>query len=500
MRKLVLATFFLFGYLIFRPILSDVWYPVHDTTAITRVYLLENSLSDAGFPAIWASDLNNGQGYPLFHFYAPLITYLALVGKTLTSSYFMGVKAVLFLTSVLGMVGMYLLTRHRGRLSALLSSIAFALLPYAAVNIYVRGAYAEYLAMSLLPWVFYYWRDLSSVHRRLLAALATSLFILSHNLIPLITAPFLLVWILIHHHFNFRLLVLPIITTLLLSSFYLFPLLFERHFVMADSVARTTDYAKHFVAPTQLWNSLWGFGGSGEGTPDGMSFKIGKMHLLLASIATLFIIIKQKLRELFWVISLVVALFMTTAYSAFIWQSIPFLPIVQFPWRYLALVGFLASVLAGYFLTIIKNKYLQLFAFFFLLFTLLVLNLKLFVPQTAFPADLSIYTSESYLSTLPSIVPEYRPVWLDMQNPIMSDTELLPYTYYPTWQVKVDGKRVNTYPGADGELAFSNPTHSRDVVAKQSHTKLENISTLISLITLLTLLLYYFLPKLYVKN
>lgn len=494
MRKLALSSFILIAYLIFRPILGDVWYPTHDSTGIARAYLLEKSLLRSGFPAVWADELNDGQGYPLFHFYAPLMTYLTLLGKTLTSSYFAGIKAVLFLTSVIGMVGVYVLTRYRGRLSALLTSISFALFPYAAVNLYVRGAYSEYLSIALLPWLFYVWRDLSTTRRKLIAALFTTLFLLSHNLIPLITLPFLLVWLFIHHSLNFKLLALPIIITILLSSFYLFPLLFERHFVQADLVARTTNYTKHFVAPTQLWNSLWGYGGSGEGIEDGMSFKVGKLQFLLSVVATLVIIVKKKFRELFWVISLVFAIFMTTNYSSFLWQNLSFLQVVQFPWRYLALVGFFSSILVGYPLTLIKALPLQVMVFSFLLALTSNLNLKFFVPQTIYPAKLSDFTSESYLSTIPTIIPEYRPVWLDLKNSLPEGTQTLPYHYYPTWQVLLDGQKVNPYPGEGGLLAFANPEGSQNIVVKQSHTILETFSTILSLITLIVVV------KLYVKN
>lgn len=500
MRKLVIAIFIFIAYLIFRPIISNVWYPVHDTTSIARAYLLEHSLLSTGFPAIWTDELNEGRGYPLFHFYAPLMTYLTLIGKTLTSSFFVGIKAVLFFACVLGMSGMYFLTRYRGRLSALLSSLSFALFPYAAVNLYVRGAYSEYLSIMLLPWVFYVWRDLSTPRRQLLSGFITTLFVLSHNLLPLITLPFLLVWVIAHHRLNFKLLILPTITTLLLSSFYLLPLLFERHFVQADQVAVTTNYTKHFVAPTQLWNSLWGYGGSGEGTPDGMTFKVGKLQLLLSALAIVIVLVKKQYRELFWIISLLVALFMTTEYSAFIWRIIPTLPLVQFPWRYLGLIGFFSSLLAGYPLSFVKAAPLQVMIFSFLLAATLNFNLKLFKPQSIFSADLALYTSSDYLSTIPSIIPEYRPVWLNSVNPTPGDIQYLPYYYYPTWQVLLDGEEAKTYPGEGGLLAFANPHNSTDIVAKQTHTPLENISTWISAITFLALFLYYSYPKFYVKN
>jgi hypothetical protein len=499
MRKLVFLLFICLTYLIFRPIIGDVWYSVHDTTSIARAYLLEQTLQSGQVPAIWSSLLSEGRGYPLFHFYAPLMTYASLLVKSITLSYFMGVKAVLIVSSLTGMVGMYLLTRPWGRPAGIISAISFALLPYAALDLYVRGAFSEYLALNLLPWVFYCWQDLLASRRQLIAALITTLFILSHNLIPLITFPFLLVWVLIHHLSNLKWIILPTIITLLLSGFYVLPLLFERHFVLADTIALTTSYANHFVSPSQLWNSTWGFGGSGQGIEDGMSFKVGKIQLILAGLAALAILIKRQKIMLFFVGSALLAAFMATPYSSFIWQSLGFLALVQFPWRFLVLVGFFVSILSGYSLTIILNPFLRSIFVLLVIGGLLYINLKLFAPQITFPADQSIYTSDSYLSTLPSIIPEYHPAWQDTNNSTLEDTTVLPYYYYPTWRVEVEGQPVSTYPSAGGMLAFANPNHSNNYTAVQSHTLLEKISSLISLLTLLALLLYYPYLK-YVKT
>lgn len=480
--------------LIFRPLLGNVWYPVHDTSVVARAYLLEHTLFSGQIPALWSAELNGGQGYPLFHFYAPLMTYLSLLVKTITGSYFVGIKLVLILFSVLSALGMYLLTH------SLLSATAYLLLPYAAVNLYVRGAYAEYLAMALLPWVFYVWQNLSTLRRQLTAALITTLFLLSHNLIPLITFPFLIVWVLLHHRLRLKILILPLILTLALSAFYLLPLLFERSFVQADTVAKTTDYTLHFVSPSQLWNSTWGYGGSTQGLEDGLSFKIGKLHLLLALVGT-WALVKQKSRlGLFFLVSASFSILMTTSYSAFIWQSIPLLPMVQFPWRFLALISFFVSVLAGYSLTLIKNKLLNNLSLLTILGALLFLNLKYFTPQTTFAPELSAYTTDSYLATIPLIVPEYTPSWVSHQNPSVPDSTILPYLYYPTWEVKLNSQVVKTYPSIDGHLAFYNPTHSSNFTLRQSHTLLENLASTISLITALTLLFYYLFLKNYVKT
>ena len=494
MRKVIFGFFIFITFLLFRPIFNNLWYPMHDATHVSRAYLLEKTLLSGQIPAIWASELNDGAGYPLFHFYAPLTYYLALFGKLLTGSYFTGLKLVLVLALLLGMSGMYLLVRKWGRPAGLIASLSYAFLPYAAVNLYVRGAFAEYLAMGLLPWVFYCWVDLSSKRKQVLATMITSLFLLSHNLIPLIAAPFLLVWIILNRPKNLQTLMMPVFATLLLSSFYLVPLLFERTFVQADSIARTTDYSLHFVSPSQLWNSTWGYGGSTLGIEDGMSFKVGKVQLILATLGSILVVIRLKRKELFYLFAALISLFMTTSYSHILWSQISLLSIVQFPWRYLVLSGFFVSILAGYSVTLISSKSIQNILSLLVIQSILFFNLKYFMPATTFKANLNDYISSSYLANIPRIIPEYSPVWTALQNQPVENIVVTKYLYYPTWVVKVEGKGVDTFPSADGYLAYHQVSDSSQVTIYQSHTFLENISLIISVFALI------YLIKFYVKN
>ncbi len=490
---LIPVAFLLITLLLFHPLLNNLWYPTHDTTHIARLYLMEKTIAGGQFPPIWAEELNGGLGYPLFHFYAPLFYYLALAVKSVVGSYFIATKIILIASVWAGMMGMYLLVKSWfGRASAVVSAVSFATLPYLALNIFVRGAYAECLAMSLLPWLFYAWQDLSTRKRIVLASIVTSLFILSHNLIPLITLPFLSVWILSHHKKNLSGLMIPMLLTFLLSSFYLLPLIFERSFVQAETVAKTTSYTLHFVSPSQLWNSTWGFGGSAKGVEDGMSFKIGKLHLLLATSALLLLVYKKsKVKKgliIFFAVAALLAAYMTTQYSQFIWEQISVLQVVQFPWRYLALIGFFIATLAGGSITIIKNQVLQIVATCVIIATLLVINLKLFLPQTTFPADLSRYTTSAYLDTLPQIVPEYLPRWMSRDAVITPSPQ--DRAYYPTWQVKIDGSSVATKPDARGLLSYDNPKNSLNIELIQSHTLLEKISYLLTIIGMIAVLIY----------
>lgn len=492
MRKVILGLFTVISLLVFRPILNNLWYPAHDSTSVARTFLLQQTLSAGQIPAIWTSQLNNGAGYPLFHFYAPLMTYLSLGFKLLTGSYFLGIKLTLILAAISGMIGMYFLTRKWGRVAGIVAASSYALLPYAAVNLYVRGAFAEYLAMALLPWVFYSWTNINTRRKQLLAGFVTTLFLLSHNLIPIITFAFLLVWVLLNKPTKLQSWILPVLLTVGLSAFYLLPLLFERSFVQADNIARTTNYSLHFVDPSQLWNSAWGYGGSAAGLEDGMSFKIGKIHLLLALLGTFLIFIRSKCRELFFVFALIISLFMATIYSSFIWSGISFLSIVQFPWRFLVLGGFFVSVLAGYGATVLDNHKITVWLVPIIVTILLVFNLKYFNPQSTFKENISDFTSQVYLDTLPNIIPEYAPSWLVVESTTKPSSTVLPYLYYPTWEVILDGQKVPTYP-SDGYLAFDNPSSSTEYFVRQVHTNLENIASIISLISLIILI------KLYVK-
>ena len=483
MAKLVLPIILLVALLIFRPLLGSVWYPTHDTTHIARLYLMEGTIRGGQFPPIWATGINQGLGYPLFHFYAPLFYYLALLVKLVTGSYFSAVKIVLFFSLVFGMLGMYRLMQKWGRGSALLSALAFGTLPYLSVNLYVRGAYAELLSVSLLPWLFYAWQNLDSHKRQISSVLITTLFILSHNLLPLITFPFLLIWILFYHHHHLKVLVVPIVATITLSSFYLLPLIFERNFVQADVIAKTTNYALHYVSPSQLWNSTWGYGGSAQGVEDGMSFKIGKIVVLLAFGSLL--LIRQRFVQLIVGFSLL-AIFMTTSFSQFIWDRLIFLQPVQFPWRYLGLVGFFLCLLAGLSLTLLRPRLLRRICFVVAVGLLLFTNLKLFTPQSTFPADLSRYTTSSCLETLPQIIPEFAPRWLN--NPL--PTSPLDRAYYPTWIVKIDGQLVPTEPSVSGLLSYPNPTQSTNIELIQSHTNLERLGYTLTILTLMALFIY----------
>ncbi len=496
------------------------WYPMHDTTHFARLFLMEKTIRAGQFPPIWADLANETYGYPLFHFYAPFLYYLTLPLKLLVSSYSLGFKLALSLLTFIGGLGMYFLGRRWGRVGGLLAAASFLTLPYNAVNLFVRGAFAEYTATMLLPWLFLVWQKPQRGKQVYLTSLITSVFVLSHNLVPLIVFPILVVWILYHHHHSLKSLVYPAILFLLLTSYFLLPLLFERSFVQVDRIARTTDFHLHFVQPWQLWNSTWGFGGSAPGVEDGMSFKLGKLQILLAGLGLLYLLKSKKFRAFGLILSFSIAFafFMTTQFSQPIWQFIPYLSVIQFPWRYLTLLGFLVAFLSGIALQW-WPRLLRLPVVLIFVLTLFFFNLKYFRPQSNFPSADQDLVSQTYLThTLAWIIPEYLPAWMPsfpsqpptsfIQNQLpeyqlisqtnryqlmlslkKDQTIIINKTYYPTWKATLDNKTITLIPTKDGLIQTFIPRGQHTLILFQSHTLLEQLSFYLSLATIIYIII-----------
>ena len=101
--------------------------------------------------------LNFGYSGPLFEYYPPLASYVALAFHWIGFGWIGAVKAGFTLALLLAGVGAYVYARwlFADRRAALVAGFAYLFAPYLLLNIYERGANAELLALGLLPWVFW---------------------------------------------------------------------------------------------------------------------------------------------------------------------------------------------------------------------------------------------------------------------------------------------------------------------------------------------------------
>lgn len=415
------------------PLFHSGFFTMHDDQQIIRLAELDQALTAGQFPVRWVSRLGFGYGYPLFIFYPPLIYYLSWIFHTfLFLDYISSIKLVFGLSFFGSAITMYYWSKHHfGQLSAFVSALFYIYVPYRAVDAYVRGALAETFSFVWLPLILlsidhFYSPKSKQSKWGLIFALSYAALMTTHNLIVLPFTIIIAFYILLKLTLNFK---QNLIKTLYftpytflglgLSTFFWLPSLSEKQFTLVDNILLTQryTYTQHFVFPTQLWNSLWGYGGSTEGILDGFTFKIGKLHLVLSALVFITTILNLGLKKIKTTkqqnlllvtcsLLLIFSAFMTTTYSITIWQNFSLLHYLQFPWRFLTFTALFSSFLAGsffyFFEKVINSK--QFISFFkqlnfnpvhlnisekllitvplFLTISLLLLpNLKLFRPQ-----------------------------------------------------------------------------------------------------------------------
>ncbi len=395
-----------FSILISLPLLKPGLYLMHDDQQVARLFVFDEALKAGQFPVRWVDGLGFGFGYPLFVFYPPLVYILGEIYHLIGFGSIDSIKLVFFSSILFSGIAMYILVRELwGKFPALISALFYLLVPYRALDVYVRGALAESFSFVWLPLILWSFYKLYATGKYLYLYLSTvflALLMITHNLIFLpftLVLPIYLLFLILHSKNKIQATssqLLAIILAFGLSAFFWIPALLEKKFTIVDQLLLVSlaNYNVHFVYPQQLWNWTWGFGGSAAGLADGISFKIGKLHVLSSIAALIFALIhwyknRQKnqlpttsyqLPALFFLLFLFSA-FMTTFYSKFIWDLIQPLAYLQFPWRFLIFTVLFSSILAGAFIYLLRITILRLTVGLILIILLVIPNLKLFQPQ-----------------------------------------------------------------------------------------------------------------------
>jgi hypothetical protein len=321
----------------------------------------------------WATDQALGYGYPTFVLYPPLAYYVAEVFHLLGAGTVAAVKWTWALATVGAGLAMYAYARHvMGRQRGLLAAVVYMYVPYHLVDIYVRAALAEYFSFVWMPLAllaFHCLVEKVTARRLALAGLAFGALWLAHNVTALAFTPLLAGYVL------FRLLAKaragqsgrkeawPATTRrgaaalggsllgLGIAAALILPNLLERSLINQEQwVQAGYDYSQHFVYPSHLLSSAWGYAPGVPGVDGVMSFQLGAVPLILAMVATVSAF-RRPAREraliLFCAGATLVLIFFMTPLSAWLWQAVPLAALIQFPWRLLALTAVTLSFLSG---------------------------------------------------------------------------------------------------------------------------------------------------------
>ncbi len=433
---------------------SNSMFTFHDETQPARIQQFVLDLKKGRVPPRLAPDFSFKMGYPVFNFYAPASYWITSVFSLIGFDTINTLKLSFLLSILIGFVGAYLfLKEYFDFFPSLTGSVLYISSLYYPLDIFVRGNLGEVWFLALFPLaLFFIEKNAKKTTPLLFFSLTVSLFLLFtvHNLLSAVTVFLVLGFVLIHPHKKMG--VLAMILGLLLSSYFLLPMITENHLTYASYVAKLTKYADHFVCPSQLWQSAWGFGGSTKGCVDGMSFKIGKTQLILGLLGLLGILLKQKKTKLlsptsYLLFLTAVSLFMSTYLSKPVWDLFsPVLSFFQFPWRFTAfsLVGI--AFLATYFFNVIKFRFKNALLF-FLIFFVIVNYSKYFSGQYVSKQQFEkIYLSKEYIEKKVAYkIAEYLPrtanyeAWRKYEK-ISPKKARINIHYFPFWTILIDNK------------------------------------------------------------
>jgi hypothetical protein len=333
--------------------------------------LVENGI---GFSR-WAPDLAYGYGVPLFNFYAPLLYYLVELGHVIGLGLAPALLLALAGSLMLSAAGMWLWAGDLfGRRAGLVAAAAWVCAPYTLYNLLHRGAYAEHLALSLAPLLF--WLAHRAVARgqlRYAAGLAagTAALLLSHNITALILAPLLAGYAALASRLARRSAEedepaqpqprwpalarawLPIAAGLGLTAFFWLPALAERDLVQIEKtyLPAVFDYRNHFIALSEVLSLPQPVESGLVDSSVPRSLSLPALALATVGIAAAAAARRPGRASNRMVVAAAAALAlsagMALAPSQPGWDAIPVLRFVQFPWRWLGLASLFTALLAG---------------------------------------------------------------------------------------------------------------------------------------------------------
>ena len=421
-----------------RPALQPQIMHGHDALEyLPRSQLFYQELASGDFFPRWTAYLNAGYGEPFFNFNPPVFYYLTSLWHALGSSFVLAQNLAALTVTALAGLGMYLLVATAaGRPAGLAAAAAYLFAPYFMVNLYVRQALADFTAFAWLPYAFWGVERFSRKGQAVFLALgsaAAALLLLSSNPVALITFPFLVLWAawLAYQDRSWRSLGRGLVCLGLgagLAAYFWAPALAESSLVHLERLKQGyLNYRNHFVQPQQLLVSAWGYGYSLSGPEDGASFQLGIPQLLAWAAALAFLPRIRRRSPLAgqWAVlglaTTAVAAFLASQPAAFLWDRLPLLQIIEFPWRYLSLAVFGLALLVGTSFTLLPagQKRLEKLLLVGWLSALLLVGLPMARPQSFWAVTDADYTPQRIAAGDIAVTTarEYEPVWVQQHAP-----------------------------------------------------------------------------------
>lgn len=448
--------------------LENTMFDFHDLTQAGRINQFALSLREGQIPPRLAPEFSFNQGFPLFNFYAPFAYWVTTSIHLLGVSVMGSLKLSFFLAFILSFFTMFTFLRKLFNfLPSLLGATLYVTSTYFATEIAIRGNLAETWYLALLPLSLALLISNSKKFSRKIFFFTTIIlfFIFTvHNVFSLLSVGMFTIFSLLLP--NKKINLVAIALSLLLGSYFLLPALTETSFIQVNSLIKGYNYQDHFLCPWQLWNSNgWHFGSSMPGCDaDLMSFKLGKLNLILGSFGFLLLLyrlLRQKKNDVTRRISIFMgllfasSLFLTLNYSKPIWDSSsPVMALFQFPWRFLifGMVGL--SFFGAYLFHFVKLPLKNILIVLLIIVSFVSARKYLVKPMHSYSEYNLKYNSKTYITKeLAFMMPEY----------ISSNTN---YSYWSSFDASQPNQMENNFD-------YNLPAQSAQTISVDENKKFE---------------------------
>jgi hypothetical protein len=498
---------------------------------LIRQEVFAEALKLGQFPVRWIPSLDNGYGLPLFNYIYPGPYYLGSVFSLLGLSSKWVLKIVEIGLYLLGGFGVYFLLAQKNKLYALLSSLLYLTTPYLLVNLFVRGALGEFMAISLIPWVLVALQDMSKKGTlKWYHPIPYFLLLISHNFLSFLFFPIYCI-VTATTKVSWKLSLKSLLLSLGHSAFFVIPMILEQGLLYSVATGNFTyNFADHFIYPIQLLYSQWGIGHSYAGLNDGFSFALGYANLAVLVVAILTLIYKRSQALMLYGGLTLTILFFLLPVSQPIWNVVTPIQMIQFPWRLLSLTTITIPLLSFYLLLEFRRfRYLLPVA-------LLVLCLNMgfalsyttpfyFQSNDQLATQLYIHRDKTTTSSRAEILPRWSPlkerypgeeiIKIQSGNGVIKEViitgwgihftatsdqvgtkYLIKRNYFPSWYGQDEsGHKLLVTPDDSGEMVVEGVPGIHTYKVYVGSTPVQVLANLFSLATILYLLSMIIRPK-----
>ena len=329
---------------------TDIYYD-DGSQHLMRAYWTYKSLVQDGSIEI-ISKFTNGFGYSWNLFYGPLSVFLIILFGMLFGTFNLGFKFTLFVIVFLSGISMYKfvfeLTEKEN--TSLLSGIIYMTSPYFFTDIYTRHALGECMSFIFIPMVFLGLYNLFNTEKNhyhlILGAVG---LILSHNISTVLTAIFAIIYCIVNIK-NFsssnvkKRLAIDILFIILITSFFWMPFLETKFFTdyrvyEEDAMSTQESFLSHTLKIKDFFITK---------SNNPYVFEVGLPVILMLAFSAMTIrrLKENKKEYLFFLISGMISLWMSTKYFPWKWLPNSFY-IIQLPWRMLLFSTFFFAVVCS---------------------------------------------------------------------------------------------------------------------------------------------------------